>query len=126
MFTQEERDEGDFMWVQRQRWVDEQLHGATKECVLVSQERVLVRSMRPVSQSALNDVLRYSHATLLDKEEIYKSFINYRPKIYRFICWKDCICSTQENTVKGERLESVTLVKILPSLQDLRLYTTSA
>ena len=43
---------------------------ANKECVLVSQKKVL----DPVSQSPFHGVLRNPHATLLDKEEIYKSF----------------------------------------------------
>ena len=63
--------------MQRWRWVGEQLHVAHKECVLVSQERVLVKSMESISQSPLHDILRNSHATLLGKEDIYRLFINY-------------------------------------------------
>lgn len=57
--------------------------------------------MDPVSQRVFRGRLRYSHATLLDKEEIYKD-INYRQSVPIHMVG-DCICGNQEDTVKGER-----------------------
>lgn len=57
--------------------------------------------MEPVSQRVFRGRLRYSHATLLDKEEIYKD-INYRQSVPIHMVG-DCICGNQEDTVKGER-----------------------